>query len=201
MWEHVGASVSIVLCGFLVAAGVGFGAGVGVALSRWFGAVLGPLADAVRGVPALAVFPLIIVALGLGLTSKVFVIFWTAWPAVFLSTITAIRQVDRHVHEAAQLDGAGRYALLVRVTLPLASMGILTGLRVGLSGGWISLTAAEMLGASRGLGYFVLSSSQAFQFPDMYAGVVLIAGLGFAMNRLLLMAQGAIGRHYGAENM
>jgi sulfonate transport system permease protein len=148
-------------------------------------AIVMPVVDAVRPVAALTVFPLLILILGLGVWSKMFVIFWTAWPPILLSTVQSIRQVDRTLLEAARLDGAGRWALLRHITLPLASPGILTGLRIGLSTGWISLVAAEMLGASRGLGYTILSSSQTFQFPTMYATIILIALIGLAMNAVL----------------
>jgi ABC-type nitrate/sulfonate/bicarbonate transport system permease component len=65
----------------------------------------------------------------------------------------------------------------------------MTGLRIGLSGGWISLIASEMLGGSKGLGYSILSYSQTFRFPEMYATILLIAFLGLAMNVILAAIQ------------
>jgi NitT/TauT family transport system permease protein len=148
-----------------------------------------PVVDSVRPVAALTLFPLLIIILGLGIWSKAFVIFWTAWPAMLLATLQSIRQVDQAVREAALLDGAGRWHMLAHIVLPLASPGIMTGLRIGMGGGWISLVSAEMLGASEGLGYMVLSSSQTFQFATMYAAIIIIAITGLLMNSILALVQ------------
>lgn len=188
-WQHTAASLQHISLGFCLAAVVGMVLGIAMTQSRIINALVLPVVDAVRPVAALTIFPLLILILGLGLWSKVFVIFWTAWPPVLLSTVQSIRQVDPALREAARLDGAGRGALLGRIVLPLASPGILTGLRIGMSTGWISLVAAEMLGASEGLGYTVLTSSQTFQFPTMYATIMVIALIGLALNSLLAAVQ------------
>lgn len=186
---HALVSLQHILLGFALAACVGCVLGVAMSQSASINALCLPLVDAVRPVAALTVFPLLILIFGLGIWSKMLVIFWTAWPPILLSTIQSIRQVDPALLDAARLDGAGRGALLWQIALPLASPGILTGLRIGLSSGWISLIAAEMLGASAGLGYTILSSSQTFQFPTMYATIIVIALLGLAMNTALAALQ------------
>ena len=148
-----------------------------------------PVVDAMRPIAALTLFPLIILILGLGIQAKAFVIFWTAWPAVLLNTLEGLRQVDRSVQEAASLDGAGKGAQLWQIDLPLARSMILTGWRIGLSGGWISLVSAEMLGSKAGLGYAILAYSQTFRFPETYAVVLTIAMLGLFMNTALAAIQ------------
>lgn len=183
--NHITASLHHIIVGFCAAALIGFVLGVLIAYSSLVHAVVMPVVDSVRPVAALTIFPLLILVLGLGLWSKAFVIFWTAWPAVLLSTVQSIRQVDRALVEAALLDGAARGSLFFRVVLPLASPGVVMGLRIGMGGGWISLVSAEMLGASEGLGYLVLTSSQTFRFPTMYASIILIALIGLAMNAAL----------------
>ena len=79
--------------------------------------------------------------------------------------------------------------MLRYITFPLALPAILTGLRIGISGGWIGIVSAEMLGSSAGLGYAVLAYSQSFQFPAMYAAIVMIAVCGLALNQSLLAVQ------------
>ncbi len=188
---HIASSLSHVVTGFAVASLLGITLGIGIALSPVVDAVVSPVADAVRPVAALTLFPLVILAFGLGLWSKVFVIFWTAWPAILLNTVQGLRKVDRSVLEAAQVDGAGTWPCFWSIAFPLALPTILTGLRIGLGGGWISLVAAEMLGASSGLGYAVLAYSQTFHFAEMYAVILLIAALGLAMNLMLAWLQAA----------
>lgn len=186
---HIAVSLQHIGLGFALAALVGCVLGVVMTQSVLINALIMPLVDAVRPVAALTIFPLLILVLGLGIWSKVFVIFWTAWPPILLSTVQSIRQVEQTILEAARLDGAEAWAVLWQITLPLASPGILTGLRIGLGTGWISLVAAEMLGSSAGLGYTILTSSQTFQFPTLYATIILIALLGLAMNATLATLQ------------
>ncbi len=188
-WRHTTVSLQHIGVGFGLAALMGGVLGILMTQYIVVGVVVMPLVDSVRPIAALTIFPLLILVLGLGLWSKAFVIFWTAWPAILLSTVQSIRQVDPAVREAAYLDGAGRWSLLAAVVLPLASPGLVMGLRIGMGGGWISLVAAEMLGSSAGLGYLVLTSSQMFRFPTMYAAIVMIALVGLAMNSVLAVIQ------------
>lgn len=191
-WGHGAVSLRVIIEGFVCAAGAGTLLGVGMAEFPQLHRVLSPVIDAMRPVAALTLFPLIILVLGLGNASKVFVIFWTAWPAVLLNTVQAICDVDSSVLEAACLDGAGPLALLFTIKLPLALPVIMTGLRVAMSGGWISLVAAEMLGSSAGLGHAVLVYSQTFRFPEMYAAILIIALMGLLLNSGLAGMQAAL---------
>ena len=193
--SHVLTSFVHIVLGFLCAAI--FGMMTATLIYQYKGAdlVIMPVIDAMRPIAALTVFPLIILILGLGVKSKVFVIFWTAWPAVLLNTVHGMRSVDMQVIEAARLDGAGKWRLLFEIVGPLGLPTIMTGLRIGLSGGWISLVSAEMLGSSSGLGYAILAYSQTFRFAQMYAIVLTIAGMGLAMNVLMAIAQSNIERN------
>ena len=182
-------SLRTLFLGYGVAVGVGLAMGIVLAKVQPVRLLAMPVIDASRSVAALALFPALILLLGLGITAKAFVIFWTAWPAILVNTMHGIDQADRQVIEAAKLDGAGRRALLWQIELPLALPVIMAGLRIGAGGGWISLTAAEMLGSSAGLGFAVLSYSQSFQFPAMYAAIVTVAVTGLVVNSSLSILQ------------
>lgn len=184
-WQHISASLTYIISGFLFASVLGFLIGVLISQSKIAEFVLMPIIDSMRPVSALAIFPLLIVLIGIGFWSKTVVIFWTAYPAVILSTINGICQVDRNIVQAGMLDGAGKLTLLVRIVLPLASLDVMTGLRIALGSGWISLVAAEMLGSREGLGYYVMVSSQTFKFPNVYAAILIISFIGLSMNWIL----------------
>jgi ABC-type nitrate/sulfonate/bicarbonate transport system permease component len=143
------------------------------------------IADATRNVSAIALLPAFIVTLGIGIAPKIVVIFWTAYPAALITALHAMRGVPHELTEAASLDGASPWQVMRFIKLPLATAGIVSGWRIAVSGGWISLVAAEMLGANRGLGYAVLISSQTFRFERMYAAIIVIALLGYAMSKVL----------------
>ena len=192
IFPHILASLERIILGFSLAAIFGTVVGTAMAQSPLIDAIIGPVVDAIRPVAALTIFPMLILLLGLGTASKVAVIFWTAWPAILLNTTEGLRRVDESVQEAAQLDGADRWPLLRYVSFPLALPAVMTGLRIGMSGGWISLVSAEMLGSSQGLGYSILAYSQTFRFPEMYSIVIIIALLGLTMNVGLASAQGYV---------
>lgn len=191
---HAAVSLTTVLLGLGAAVACGITLGVLIAQSSVVSAICMPAIDAIRPIAALSFFPVLILLFGIGQTSKAIVIFWTAWPAVLLGTVHGISAIDALTVEAARIDGANRAHVLHYITFPLALPSILTGLRIGMSGGWIGLVSAEMLGSSAGLGYAVLAYSQSFQFPAMYAAIVMIAVCGLALNQFLLAVQTVVER-------
>jgi NitT/TauT family transport system permease protein len=167
------------------------GVTLGVIMAQWdlMHAVVSPVVDLLRPVTALTFFPLLILFLGLGVESKMVVIFWQAWPSVVLATVLGMRAVDQYAVEAATLDGADRFALLRHITFPLAQPTIVTGLRIALGAAWMALLAAEMLGSNAGLGYAVLAYSQSFEFAKLYAAIVVVALSGLVLNQLMHVVQ------------
>ena len=186
--EHIFASLKIILIGITIAVVLGFSLGILMFRYTILKLMLLPLIESIRGIAALTLFPLLIVLFGIGTFSRVFVISWTAWPAVVLSTLHSL-QIDEYTVEAAKVCGAGEWRVITSIRIPIALPNIFTGIRIGVSGGWIGLVAAEMLGATRGLGYFLLWSSQSFQFERVYATIIVIASIGGVINFLLLSAQ------------
>jgi ABC-type nitrate/sulfonate/bicarbonate transport system permease component len=187
--HHITTSLLNLSLGFGAACLTGIVAGTLIAETRTGALVLTPVIDAMRPIAAMTLFPVLITTLGLGIRAKAFVIFWTAWPAVVLNTVQGLRDIDIQVCEAAMLDGCSRWQLLRFVKGPLAIPMLLTGVRIGLSGGWIAVVSSEMLGSSAGLGYAILAYSQTFRFPEMYAIVLTIAAIGLLMNVALAALQ------------
>jgi len=79
----------------------------------------------------------------------------------------------------------------------MAAQGLITGIRIGVSGGWVGLVAAEMLGATQGLGFFLLWSAQSFHFDRVYATILVIAAIGGMMNWILLLVQRQVAKILG----
>ena len=186
--QHASASLVVVGIGIGIAILFGFVLGLLMFRCHSFKKASQPVVESVRGIPALTLFPLLIVLFGLGTFGRVFVIFWTAWPAIVLSTINSLN-VDESVIDAAKVAGGGEWRIIFSIRIPMAAQGIITGIRIGIGGGWIGLVAAEMLGATRGLGHFLLWSAQSFQFDRVYATIIIIAIIGGLMNWVLLIVQ------------
>jgi len=187
-FQHIKASLFIILTGIGMAVAAGFITGLLIFRYGWLREALLPVIECVRGIAALTLFPLLLITFGIGAFSRAFIIFWTAWPAIVLSTIGSLK-VDQSVIDAARICGASEWRTIAHIRIPMAMQGIITGIRIGFGGGWVSLITAEMLGASKGLGFYLLWQSQAFEFSKVYATIIIIAAVGGLMNYALLSLQ------------
>ncbi|MEE7547788.1 ABC transporter permease, partial [Xanthomonas sp. Kuri4-1] len=158
--------------------GLGLAAGVGVGLSRRLERLLDPSFQALRAVPSLAWVPLLLLWLGIDETPKITLIAIGAFFPAYLGAVSGLRNADRKLVELGESLGLSRTRLVRRVLLPAARPAIFTGLRTSLSLAWMFLVAAELIAATRGLGY-LLSDGRETSRPDLVmAAIVLLALLG-----------------------
>lgn len=187
--RHLGASLLRSLAGLLLAMGAGVLLGL---LMCWFirlERLLDPLLQLFRQTSALALFPVFILFLGIGEASKIAIIFWASFWPILLSTISGVKQVDALLVNSALSMGANRRFLFLKVVLPAASPSIFTGIRLAGAYSITALVAAEMIGAHSGLGFLTLNSQEVFQIPSMYAGILLLAVVGLALNAVLALLE------------
>nr|WP_263264280.1 ABC transporter permease [Pseudomonas sp. RIT-PI-S] len=185
LWGHIGTSLLRVLGGFTLGASLALAVAAWVGLSRQAEAYLEPTLAALRSIPSLAWVPLLLLWLGIGETSKVVLIAIGAFFPVYLNGVAAIRGIDRKWVEVGQMYGFNRRRLVRRILLPAALPGLVTGLRGGLSLAWMFLVAAELIAASKGLGY-LLSDGRETSRPDIVlAAIIVLALLGKLSDGLL----------------
>ncbi|WP_270502804.1 ABC transporter permease [Kluyvera ascorbata] len=178
-------------------AGLAFAAAivVGIPLGLFMGQIrpleqaLDPILQLFRQTSALALYPIFILLLGLGETSKVFVIFWAALFPILLSTISGVKEVDTKLLEMARTFGAGRMTLFYRVIVPASVPSIFIGLRLSSTTALLLLIAAEMIGANQGIGFRVMNAQYNFQIPMMFAAIFLLAFAGLLANAILVVLQ------------
>ena len=137
--------------------------------------------DIFRTIPSIALFPLIIAILGIGDEARIFIIVLISTPAMFLSTLKELDCVDKSILMASSLD-CGKIKQFIYMKYPLSLYGVFNGLKIGIGNGFVAVIVAEMLGASKGIGYMVLWSTNAFQYPKAYAYILLIVMLGALFN-------------------
>jgi len=182
---HLTSSTSLVFYGIIISTTSGV---VMAILSYWskiFYQMFNVIFDSLRNVSAITLFPLLIVLLGLSDAPRIFIIIWTSFPAVYLSTLKGLRSVDREIIEASDNVGASLIQKMFYIIFPLALPDLMTGIKVGISGGFISLVVSEMLGATRGLGFMVLWETNSFKYPNVYAYILIIALVGYMFNAVL----------------
>ncbi|EPE94259.1 ABC transporter permease [Rhizobium grahamii] len=183
-------------------AGIAFGAAVivGIPLGLFMGQVkpiersLDPILQLFRQTSALALYPVFILLLGLGETSKMFVIFWATLFPILLATIGGVKQVDPKLLEMARVYGAKPLTIFRRVVLPASLPQIFVGLRLSATTSLLLLIAAEMIGANSGVGFQVMNAQYNFQIPLMFAAILLLALLGLAANFVLELLQARLCR-------
>lgn len=168
---------------------------VGIPLGLFMGQIkaveraLDPILQLFRQTSALALYPVFILLLGLGETSKVFVIFWATLFPILLSTIGGVKEVDGKLVEMARTYGASSLTIFRRVILPAAVPAIFVGLRLSATTALLLLIAAEMIGANKGVGFQVMNAQYNFQIPLMFASIFLLALFGLAANATLVVLQ------------
>jgi sulfonate transport system permease protein len=178
LWKHISASLLRVLLGFAIGAGLALVFAAWVGLSREAEAWLEPTFAGLRSIPSLAWVPLLLLWLGIDETSKIVLIAIGAFFPVYLNGVAAIRDIDRKLVEVGQMYGFSRPRLVRRILLPAALPGLFTGLRSGMSLAWMFLVAAELIAATKGLGY-LLSDGRETSRPDIVlAAIIVLALLG-----------------------
>ncbi|OLP54971.1 taurine ABC transporter permease [Rhizobium rhizosphaerae] len=182
--QHLAASLGRVLAALAAALVIGVPVGLLIAISRVGRGILDPIVEFLRPLPPLAYLPLIIIWVGIGEASKVTVIALSMLPPIILSTSAGVRGVPRDFVNAARAFGATRRQLLARVLLPAALPSILTGMRIALGTGWSTLVAAELVAATRGLGFMIQSAAQFLVTDIVIAGILVIAAVAFALEWL-----------------
>ena len=191
--EHIVVSLQRALSGFLLATLVAVP--LGFLVGGWFRTVqriLTPLLRLLSEVNPFSLFPVFILLFGIGEVSKTVIIFWVCqWPILF-HTITGVKSVDPLLIKAARSMGCDRRTLFCRVLLPGASPGIFTGMKMSAATSFFMLIAAEMIGASSGLGWLVWNAQVNYQIPKLFAATVVISLLGLGINALFIRLEGKV---------
>lgn len=178
----IAASMACVLSGYGISFGVGIMLAVISSLSPYTKNIILPIANVCRPVSAIALYPLIVTFIGIGFWARVFVLTWVSLPVVLINTLHALETIPREIIDAARLE-TNNSNIVFLVRLPMSYKSIVSTLNVTISTTWIGLTAAEMLGASDGLGFKILEAAQSFNYPVMFTYIAIIAGLGFIMSQ------------------
>jgi len=175
--------------GFLLAALLAVLAGVILGYFRFLHSLLATMIELLRPMPSVAIIPVAILLLGIGDGMIVSVtVYASLWP-ILINTIDGVRNIDATLIDTGRTFGLSRWRILWQIILPGASPFIATGLRIGLSIALILVTTAEMIAGSQGLGFFILDEERAMNSANMYAGIVVVALLGYVLNRLFLMIE------------
>ena len=185
LWDHASHSLFRVIVGFSLA----FVAAIPVSfLMGWyppFRHVVEPWIQFVRNIPPLAYIPLIMVSAGVGEPSKLIVIFIACFLVLVVTIYQGVCNVDVTLIKAARILGATDRDIFFRVVIPASVPFIFTGARLGLSAALTTLVAAELTGASEGLGMMIQKASGYFDMGTVLLGIIVIGIIGITMEKLV----------------
>lgn len=183
--EHILISAQRVLIGFGCGAALATLLGGAVGLSRRAEELLAPTLQAIRAIPSLAWVPLLVLWMGVDEGPKVTLVAIGAFFPVYTTFVSGIRQIDRKLVEVGYAYGLQGLDLARQVLLPAALPSLLTGLRIGLAQGWLFLVAAELIAASRGLGFLLVDGQNTGRADIIVLSIVLLALIGKGSDALL----------------
>jgi NitT/TauT family transport system permease protein len=187
--EHTWTSSIEFFVGFGLAAVVGIFGGLILGTSKLARTLVTPWVSALYSTPTVALSPLLILWFGLGLWSKIVVVFIVSVFPVLVNTQAGIEGADQRLVETANAFGARRSQIFTKVLLPSALPFIVAGLRLGIGRGLVGVVVAELFGATSGLGFLITVSSQVFDMGALFAAIVILAGAGVISTELIKIVE------------
>jgi len=180
--SHIVTSLLRVAVGFFIAAAIAIPLGISIGWSKVAESLAEPILEILRPIPPIAWIPIAMLWFGLGFKPAVFLIFIGAFFPILLNTVAGVRCTSKVLVEAVRTLGANNRDILVKVVTPSSIPSIVAGLRIGVGVGWMCLVAAEMTGASSGLGYMVIYYSGILETSSVLVGMLAIGAIGYAMS-------------------
>lgn len=181
MERHIAISAVEFAIGYVIASVVGIAIGFGMANSARFKQAMQPWISGLYATPTIALAPLFILWLGIGIWSKVLVVIFLVLFPVTINTEAGLRTTSERLIEMLRSFGATDRQIFFKVSLPSALPFILAGLKLGIGRGLIGVVVAELFGSRAGLGRLISQSADAFNMPELFAGVIVLAVAGIAM--------------------
>jgi NitT/TauT family transport system permease protein len=178
-------TLSPLVIGIAISTVVGIGMGLWIGLSTRFEWLFAPIFVVMQAAPLAALIPILVMVYGIGLSSKVFVVCIMAMPVIVLNTAAAVRNTPSSLKEMASSFLAKDHEILWRIILPAASPMIFSGLRLGVSAGFIGAILAELKITPTGVGDIITFSRSIADYPSMYAAIFSIILLAVLFLNLL----------------
>jgi ABC-type nitrate/sulfonate/bicarbonate transport system permease component len=145
--------------------------------------------SALYATPRIALLPLVMIWFGIGLMSKIAIVFLGAIFPILVNTITGVRTVNADFVKVARSFGSNDWQMFLTVVLPSSVPLLLSGLRLGLGHALVGIVVGEMYGATHGLGFLIATAGARFQTDKVMVGIIIIAAAGVAMTEFLRLIE------------
>ncbi|MDR3073669.1 MAG: ABC transporter permease subunit [Deltaproteobacteria bacterium] len=189
LWHHLAVSLGRVFAAFIPAVLIGVPVGLAMGLFPVLRAIVEPFVQFFRPLPKLALIPLVILWLGIGEVSKIFLIFISALLTILVGCAASASGTDQSRLRLGRALGATDSQLLRYIILPGVLPEVFTSIRLATGVGWTTLIAAEMVAADAGIGWMVLNASSYMRTDIVMLGIILLGGTGYILDLLIVALQ------------
>jgi NitT/TauT family transport system permease protein len=181
LWPHIGQSSQQFFLGLGLALVTGVPLGLALGLFRRLNYFLDPWLSAIYATPTIALVPLIVLILGLGIESKIFIVWLEAIFVIVVTTMVGVHAAEARYLDLARSFRASRWLTFRSVVLPSSFPYILTALRLGVTRSLVGVVVAEFFAANKGLGFFINFSGTTLRTDRVMLGVILLGLLGVVL--------------------
>lgn len=199
LWSHLGSTLLVMLLGYALGCIGGIGAGLLFGFFSRVHRVLAPYIAAAYALPKIALAPLLIILLGIGMESKVTLVAITVFFLVFTSTLDGIRDIDPDLIRTADLMGATRGEVIQKIMLPATVPWMFTGMRIAVRYAFTTTVLAELIAANKGIGFLIEFNSASFNATGAYAAIVVLVLFSVAFTETLSWLERRMPRQSGHD--
>lgn len=200
VWSHLGSTLLVMLLGYGLGCISGIGAGLLFGFFPRVHRILSPYIAAAYALPKIALAPLLIILLGIGMESKVTLVAITVFFLVFTSTLDGIRDIDPDLIRTADLMGASRGEVIQKIMLPATVPWMFTGMRIAVRYAFTTTVLAELIAANKGIGFLIEFNSASFNATGAYAAIVVLVVFSVAFTETLSWLERRMPRQTGHES-
>ncbi len=185
IWQDLLVSGQELMTGYLLAIAVGLPLGMLMGWYRRLNYALDPFVSFFYSMPRIALIPLLIIWLGIGVKSKIAVVFLGAFFAIVINTMAGVHNLDSHLLKAARSFNASDAQIFRTIALPGSVPFILTGFRLGVGHAVIGVFVGELVAAQHGVGYMMATAGATFQTPKVFVGLIIFSGTGLVLTYVI----------------
>jgi len=187
LWNDIRVSLAEFLWGMALAIFLGVILGWALGWYRTLSVMIEPFITMMNAAPRVALLPLFILWLGIGIESKIAAVFMGAFFPIVFTVMKGVRTIDKGLFELARSFGANDVQVFTTLAIPSSVPYIMTGLHIAVGRGLVGVVIGELLAAQAGIGFMMSRASSTFQTDKVFVGLVLLTGFGYMLTEILKM--------------